>query len=434
LFNELFAKEISNRKPAARRALAKVLLNKAQEASANPADQIVLLVGARQAAEDAKDLTLCFLAIDALAEHFDVDALRLKTKSASVVTATRAETSVLNEANCAEGLRMIDELVAKGSFVDAARLVRYLVTLSLVDPSLSAEAKWQAKRIDQIQKAHDRLAKVFERLTIAPDDPAANAAVGQFLCFYQGAWEMGLKALAKGSEIKLKDLAASEIAARDGKDAALAADIADRWWQIAEAEPEIPRDIIRKHAAGLYERAMVVTSGLRRDVMANRIALVQAGTRVRWIVLLRSDDPSIWNHPAGRPTDDNSYAADVGSAPPETTFLRIRRMDTGDAVIIPMKQEDLLKMTPTWCGTAWTGYGGTHVGIKDPSKKKVEKGLVDIDANYQGWGFGHVMYVPEESAHGYAWAGTTIDKTVFEISVTREELNSSERKMLVGGK
>jgi hypothetical protein len=106
-------------------------------------------------------------------------------------------------------------------------------------------------------------------------------------------------------------------------------------------------------------------------------------------------------------------------------------MDTGEFVIIPLKKEELHKQTPTWCGTAWVGYGGTHLGIKNPDSRKLENGLVDIDANYQGWGFGHVIYAPEAAARGYAWATATIAKTVFEIAVTSNELNPLERQALV---
>ncbi len=106
-------------------------------------------------------------------------------------------------------------------------------------------------------------------------------------------------------------------------------------------------------------------------------------------------------------------------------------MDTGEFVILPLKKEELHKQTPTWCGTAWVGYGGIHLGIKHPNSRKLENGLVDIDANYQGWGFGHVIYAPEATARGYAWATATIAKTVFEIAVTSEELNPSERRALI---
>ncbi|MBI3877243.1 MAG: hypothetical protein HY300_15015, partial [Verrucomicrobia bacterium] len=44
-------------------------------------------------------------------------------------------------------------------------------------------------------------------LAITPDDPGANLAVGQFLCFVKGDWESGLPLLAKSDDNVLKTLA-----------------------------------------------------------------------------------------------------------------------------------------------------------------------------------------------------------------------------------
>jgi clan AA aspartic protease (TIGR02281 family) len=158
-----------------------------------------------------------------------------------------------------------------------------------------------------------------------------------------------------------------------------------------------------------------------------------ANASARWTVLFRGDDPSIWNHARGKSSDRNGYAVDVNAAAPEETrFLRIRRTDSGEAVITNLHKDALLTSTETWIGSAWVGYGGTHLGIKNPAWKKLEKGLVDIDANYQGWGFGHVMYAPPGATVGYAWAGATIPKMIFEIAVTSDELSTSERQLLIG--
>ncbi len=39
-----------------------------------------------------------------------------------------------------------------------------------------------------------------EKLKESPDDPAANLAVGSYLCFNKDQWERGLPMLAKGSD------------------------------------------------------------------------------------------------------------------------------------------------------------------------------------------------------------------------------------------
>ena len=106
-------------------------------------------------------------------------------------------------------------------------------------------------------------------------------------------------------------------------------------------------------------------------------------------------------------------------------------MDTGDIVTIPIKRDELTKQTTIWTGTAWDGYGGRHLGIKNPAWKRLENGLIDIDGNYQGWGFGHIEYAPEAAAKGYSWSGQRIDKTTFEIAVTADELLPVEQRTLL---
>jgi hypothetical protein len=430
-FKELFAKEISDPDPAARRKLSEKLLAETKRSGITPSDRIVLLMGARQAAQEGKDLPLCFQAIDDLEEHFDVNARDLRMASAILVTGSRSTVPAVNAANCMAGLGILDDLLTQGKYVEAAKLVRSLSVLAAADPALQAEAGWYEKRIDQTQRAFDRNAKFRERLKSAPKDPDAVAAIGQFLCFYQGTWKSGLALLADGSDPKLRDLARADLATGASTDPAASVEVADKWWQIAEGQPEVSREMIRKHAAELYQQGLGSLAGLRRDVIAKRMASIRKGLSMHWIVAFRSDNPTIWSHPAGRATDANGFAADIDSLPDEVKFLRIRRMDTGAAAIIPMTKDSLLKPSATWSGTAWVGYGGVHLGIKDPKTDRIEKGLVDIDEHRQGWGFGHIVYAPEDQAQGYAWNHAPIPRAIFEISVTKDDLLSHEQREVV---
>ncbi len=146
-----------------------------------------------------------------------------------------------------------------------------------------------------------------------------------------------------------------------------------------------------------------------------------------WVTLFRSDDPSIWNLPRGSSSDANGFATDVNAtAPDDTKYLRIRKGT--DSAIIELSKDDLLQNTAVWCGTDWNGDRAFHLGIKNPAWKKLEKGLVDVDSNFQGWGFGHIESV---DGQGYCWGGKNIQRTVLEIAVKSGELTDAEKKVLV---
>ena len=157
----------------------------------------------------------------------------------------------------------------------------------------------------------------------------------------------------------------------------------------------------------------------------------------RWVVLFRSDDPSIWNQSHGRPSDRNGFAAVVDTAAPdETHYLRIRRTSGSggatDAAIIPIEKADLTEKTSTWCGSDWYGFRGFHLGVKNPAWNRLEKGLTDIDGHCQGWGFGNTMW-DYDRGQGYDWGGQKVDRCVMEIAVTAGELTEAERRQLVVG-
>ena len=166
-----------------------------------------------------------------------------------------------------------------------------------------------------------------------------------------------------------------------------------------------------------------------------RPAAVGGDRAARWVVLFRSDDPSIWNRTRGRPTDRNGFATPVDdAAPDDTRYLRVRRLGpTGtpaaDAAFIRIDKPQLTRKGDLWCGTDWNGYQAYHLGLKNPAWKRLQKGLTDVDGNHQGWGFGHVMYV---DGQGYNWAGKDVERYVLEVSVTAGELTAAEEQHLVG--
>jgi len=269
LFKEVYAADLADRSPAARRTLAMRLLDEAAKAESTPTDQFVMLSGARQAAQEAADLPLCEQAVDAMAAAFDVNAFTLKLDSAFKMT-LKSDSAANTGGNVRTALALLDQLVAAEDFSDASRLSTLMTRAAADDPMYSLIAEHRARDLDAIRVAYDRISKDVAKLRTSPDDPAASFAVGRWLAFYVGDWPRALPLLAKGSDANLKTLAAAEVGKSTDVDGILSA--AEGWWKLAEAQPELSKRQIRGHAAELYQANYADLIGLRKDLADGRIS------------------------------------------------------------------------------------------------------------------------------------------------------------------
>ncbi|HEX3998366.1 MAG TPA: RICIN domain-containing protein, partial [Pirellulales bacterium] len=103
-----------------------------------------------------------------------------------------------------------------------------------------------------------------------PADAEANLAVGRWRAFYKNDWPTGLPLLAKGSDEKLKSLAAEEL--KSPTDAEQQIQLADAWWNISEKEAGIARDCVRLHAGSVYQEALPnLASALKKAAIEKRL-------------------------------------------------------------------------------------------------------------------------------------------------------------------
>jgi hypothetical protein len=162
----------------------------------------------------------------------------------------------------------------------------------------------------------------------------------------------------------------------------------------------------------------------------------------RWTVLFRSDDPSIWNTDTRR---GEQFAVRLEKAPATIRYLRLRRMDTGEALILPLTASQLgtaPQPVPdrgyAWNGSARADWGGLHLGIAQAPRYPFAAPEGIIVVAYDGWdvfrgsGFGHKCFVNDTQY--YCWRGEEIPRTVFEIAVTDEPLSDEERRCLLTDK
>jgi hypothetical protein len=165
-----------------------------------------------------------------------------------------------------------------------------------------------------------------------------------------------------------------------------------------------------------------------------------------WTILFRSDDPGYWDTPGNAA----NYAIPLFRAPVGIRFLRLKRMDTGDALIVPVTAVRMRSppkvdsgppggppvIPPTfafWMGMNVVENGALHLGVIDPGEPVVRRGVaIDTDESggSGGSGFGHKRDT-EGAGQRYAWKGQEIAKAVFEIAVTAAELADDEKPLLV---
>jgi hypothetical protein len=165
-----------------------------------------------------------------------------------------------------------------------------------------------------------------------------------------------------------------------------------------------------------------------------------AGKPDRWTVLFRADDPSVWD----TATQGDRFAIPLKQAPAIIHFVRLRRLDNGETLILPLTRRQLdtaeipqLPHTYGWNGsTKKDDKGNRHLGIVQGPRLKFPNHDGTIAVVMEGWdgfagsGFGHKL---GRDAEGVCccWRGFQIPKTAFEIAVTAEPLTPEAEKVLL---
>ncbi len=188
----------------------------------------------------------------------------------------------------------------------------------------------------------------------------------------------------------------------------------------------------------------LVEAGAKPDVPRARTSPLKPGRPTasgKWIVLFKGRDPRAWN----TRSEGSTWSRPLADLPAEIRYLRLRRLDTQDALIIPMSRERLWGAKSwgddpasrvRWCGTNEVKWGGAHLGIAEGPRisgfDRTHEGECAVQVEFVdyfiGSGFGHIAHGRSE-VQGFGWHGKVIEPTDFEISVsTSETLTPSERK------
>jgi hypothetical protein len=260
LMRDVFSKELADRSQAGRQALAKRLLVEAGRSSAVPADQFTMLNGAIDAASEGASLKLTFEAADRIAESFEADAPALKLDAVTRIAAKRPPTP-LTAADLPGVLDLVHKLAAAEDYPSALRLATTLRPLAS-DAATRDALQAAAKEVGELKAAQDRLSQFIERLKTAPDDPAANLAVGSHHCFRNRDWERGLPMLAKSADAALSATAKADLLRL--ADFESQAKLGDAWHTAAAKVSKEHKLAAQERAELWYTRALTRAAGLQR--------------------------------------------------------------------------------------------------------------------------------------------------------------------------
>jgi hypothetical protein len=134
------------------------------------------------------------------------------------------------------------------------------------------------KVLDERKIAHAEVVVATSALQADPDNADAQTTVGKYRCFYRREWDLGLPALAHGSDIKLKVLAQIDI--ESPANATAQADLADQWCEVAENmhSPWVKTSLLLR-AAYWYQRALAdLPNGLLKSRVQKRLTDIAAVT------------------------------------------------------------------------------------------------------------------------------------------------------------
>ena len=257
LAREVYKDDFTKAKTAdAKRALAKKLFQQAEKAPNADADTFVLFRLARDTAAQALDGLAAFAAIDAVAERYQIDAMKMKL-DLLVAFAKKSHLSAQHLAVAEQAAKLMMEAAAAEDFDRAADLARLTISEGGLghDKDLVAQAKACLKTHQQ----QSALVKEFETaqatLVKAPDDAAANVTAGIYYGGLKDDWTKGLRCLAKGDDPVLKTLAEREL-----KSPPLSADdqaaLADAWWDASASAEGVTKAAMIHRTAFWCKKAL----------------------------------------------------------------------------------------------------------------------------------------------------------------------------------
>jgi hypothetical protein len=270
LVRELFKDAYAKKAPG----LAKTLLDQALQTRDSAVNQYVLLRESRDVALQAGDLPAAFQAVDEMGRRFQLNP---RTMKADILEKLGKSAKTPEESGrvAKAAVDVADELVAADEYAAAEKLTTQAMALARKAKEVPVVTRLDSK-IREMGEAKQRWEKgqrARDALAADPASPAANLAVGRYLCFVKGQWESGLQNLVRAGDGPLKTLCLRDIAGP--KESAGQIEVGDGWWDLAEKEPAgIEQATIRRRAAHWYVQAAPRVAGAARAGIEKRLGSI----------------------------------------------------------------------------------------------------------------------------------------------------------------
>ncbi len=258
------------------REAARQMLDKAREIAKDEGDGVssgvyyVLLETGRDLAERGGDPELAVEAVDRLDERFEIDGLGLKLESLK-----RALRAIRDKPELTDFVYQTLELSLEGVQIDNYDHARNLCNLTrkavrpIKSPALEKLVKRRVQEVSTLSKGFKQIARSLETLKEKPDDPKANTAVGEFYCFRKHDWTKGLPHLARGDDLKRKEVARAELVGPE--EVWYRIKLAGQWLKLAKKAKKKDRASIHLHARVVLLSTDAAGDGLARVKLSSLI-------------------------------------------------------------------------------------------------------------------------------------------------------------------
>jgi WD40 repeat protein len=266
--------EYARRSVSERVALAGRLWEMAASDNADAVTRYALYREAADQALRAGDRLTALAAGDALAERYQVDALAAKTQ---LLEAARAKDfpRAAQPAVVQAALELADEAVRADNFPAAIRALRQAEDSARKsnNPALPPYTAARIQELHDIEQQAQAVRPSAAALRKSPDDPAANLAVGKFLCCWKGDWARGLPLLAKAADEVWREPARKDLAGP--ADAAGRVDVAEAWQVVAAGEEGLPKRRLLRRASHWFRLAVPDLDGAEQLRVRKQLAALR---------------------------------------------------------------------------------------------------------------------------------------------------------------
>jgi tetratricopeptide (TPR) repeat protein len=275
---------------AEKKDLAEKLLQQGIESQRVLPQCYVLLREARELAASIGEVDTALRAIDEMHRRFDVPALELAAsaldKASKVATASNAkpivEACLVQADACIEDdLYELAEKILKSGETAAKKLN--------TNTGIPARVQTKLKETAELAKEFKAAKAAMDALKKNPDNAEANLKAGRFLALLKGNWPEGLPLLAKGSDVKLRELAERD--EDQPADAKEQVEIGDGWYSLGKSATGLASIEMLARAKFWYDKAMPELEGLGKARIAGRLKEIEKVLPTEDVTLVTGDKP-----------------------------------------------------------------------------------------------------------------------------------------------